>query len=295
MNRHGNNQPPMLVYGRNKDGSLTHVENARNGLACGLVCHNCEDPLIARQGKKNEWHFAHCTNECGAGGGEGAFHKMLVDALVSLSPSGGPLPVPSGYGSSPVYRHPMALATLDACRIGGTGSDQWNELTPAFCRYIKKGDKRVGFTPDVVAMVRPSRRTFWSNDRQEEVDYADKEQELLVEVFVTHKCGEEKVARIRESGVAAVEYDLSREYREFAAAGRNITINDARSFFATVPEPDGDAPNFFYYPIRSKFLHLPPEVAAARQKSRQIRHRERHAVNPFWPFFDRAMPGSIVR
>ena len=54
------------------DGSLVDVENVPRGAKCGCVCPSCKTPLIARQGKEKEWHFAHASrrnyertkNEC---------------------------------------------------------------------------------------------------------------------------------------------------------------------------------------------------------------------------------------
>lgn len=263
MNHHDNHQPSMLIYGRNEDGNLTHVKNASRGVACGLVCPACGDSLVARQGKKNEWHFAHYTNECGKGGGEGAFHKMAVDALIGLAPTGGPLPVPNEHGAIPAYVHPCLT------------DHPFN--APAFCSYIKRGERLAsGIVPDVIAMARSPRP-----------GYDDVERELLIEVYVTHQCGEEKISRIRESGVAAVEYDLSREYREFVATGRDITKDDTRAFFTTVPESDGGDPMFFRYPLRSRFLHVPEAVRVERQNCRERKAAAREAtfLRPFGGLF----------
>ena len=41
------------------DGQRADVKDVANGLKCRCVCFECEQPVIARQGQKVKWHFAH--------------------------------------------------------------------------------------------------------------------------------------------------------------------------------------------------------------------------------------------
>jgi len=41
---------------------LVDVSEVDRGRNCDCICSSCKTPLIARQGSKNEWHFAHDTN-----------------------------------------------------------------------------------------------------------------------------------------------------------------------------------------------------------------------------------------
>ncbi len=41
------------------DGLRADVKDVANGLKCRCVCFECEQPVIARQGPKVKWHFAH--------------------------------------------------------------------------------------------------------------------------------------------------------------------------------------------------------------------------------------------
>lgn len=47
------------------------VQEAQRGAACGCFCPVCDSPLVAKQGDKKEWHFAHEKHqerpECAAG------------------------------------------------------------------------------------------------------------------------------------------------------------------------------------------------------------------------------------
>lgn len=48
-----------MAYAKTPDGAVVHVDSAKNGLACGCHCIECGEPVVARQGKINLWHFAH--------------------------------------------------------------------------------------------------------------------------------------------------------------------------------------------------------------------------------------------
>lgn len=49
-----------------KDGIIVHVDDVCKGLNCGCICPNCQEPLMAKHGKKREHHFAHHGNKRGA-------------------------------------------------------------------------------------------------------------------------------------------------------------------------------------------------------------------------------------
>jgi len=44
---------------RNIDNNLVDVSEVERGAKCDCICPSCDTPLMARQGEKNEWHFAH--------------------------------------------------------------------------------------------------------------------------------------------------------------------------------------------------------------------------------------------
>lgn len=41
------------------DGQRADVRNVENGLQCRCVCFECKQPVVAKQGPKTRWHFAH--------------------------------------------------------------------------------------------------------------------------------------------------------------------------------------------------------------------------------------------
>ena len=48
-----------LPCGIDKNGNIVKIEDAIKGLACGCFCPGCKQPLIAKKGEKNAFHFAH--------------------------------------------------------------------------------------------------------------------------------------------------------------------------------------------------------------------------------------------
>ena len=49
----------IIPFGKDRRGRLVTPVEVPRGLACRCICPACEDTLIARQGEKVTWHFAH--------------------------------------------------------------------------------------------------------------------------------------------------------------------------------------------------------------------------------------------
>lgn len=72
-----------------KDGEIIHItmlDEKQRGLNCGCVCPECGQPLVARMGEINTWHFAHKSeSNCDFGasrrGGESPIHKLAKKVI----------------------------------------------------------------------------------------------------------------------------------------------------------------------------------------------------------------------
>ena len=53
-----------ITYACDSYGTLWHVDDVENGLACDCVCPSCGQPLMARQGDVRLHHFAHKSGQC---------------------------------------------------------------------------------------------------------------------------------------------------------------------------------------------------------------------------------------
>lgn len=75
-------------------GQIRFVGDVPRGAACGCVCPTCSSPLVAKQGEKNSWHFAHEAGqerpECLVGS-INLLRRLAIERL-SAMPEGLPLP-----------------------------------------------------------------------------------------------------------------------------------------------------------------------------------------------------------
>ncbi|MEC8880010.1 MAG: competence protein CoiA family protein [Pseudomonadota bacterium] len=52
----------LIPFGlRVNDDYLVDVSHVERGRRCRCICPSCKTPLIARQGDKKTWHFAHAS------------------------------------------------------------------------------------------------------------------------------------------------------------------------------------------------------------------------------------------
>lgn len=54
----------LIPFGFNPvDETFVDVRDVPRGAKCGCICPSCKTPLIAKQGEKKEWHFAHASQK----------------------------------------------------------------------------------------------------------------------------------------------------------------------------------------------------------------------------------------
>lgn len=73
-----------LHFARNGAGQVVDVQQVGRGLACACSCLACGGPLVAKQGSKVEWHFAHAEPADRRSCGETALHLAAKAALLAL-------------------------------------------------------------------------------------------------------------------------------------------------------------------------------------------------------------------
>lgn len=165
------NGSPRTVFGAEPGGRLVHVSQVPDG-AYALVCPDCASPLIARRGEQRVWHFAHiAAAECRRAG-ETALHRMAKE-IISESMS----------ILLPAFEVDTGVQSLVVQQEREVTFDRIDEEVP-----------QEGFRPDLLA-------TLSANG---------KAHRLLIEVYVTHRVDEVKLARLRRNGVSVIEIDLSR-------------------------------------------------------------------------------------
>ena len=68
----------LIPYGMDSAGKIVHVDVVPRGKACGLVCPNCEAPLVARKGSVRQHHLAHSPSTPTCEGWLHATAKMIL-------------------------------------------------------------------------------------------------------------------------------------------------------------------------------------------------------------------------
>ncbi|HPM31312.1 MAG TPA: hypothetical protein PLJ60_13335 [Chryseolinea sp.] len=68
----------------NRNSCIVHIRElpkSRNGAKCGCICVECNSPLEALQGDKNDWSFRHQSNTICKGGPMTALHILAQELL----------------------------------------------------------------------------------------------------------------------------------------------------------------------------------------------------------------------
>lgn len=73
-----------LYFARNDAGQVVDVQQVSRGRACACACLACGGPLVAKQGSKVVWHFAHAQPADQRSCGETALHLAAKAALLAL-------------------------------------------------------------------------------------------------------------------------------------------------------------------------------------------------------------------
>ena len=169
------NRTLLQTFAIHKHGGVVHVGQVERGLACDSVCQDCGRPLVARQGDKRPWHFAHTADGACAARGESALHRAAKQALVLAMG----MNLPDAVTRS-------RLSEGDGSVMEVTESERWDWMeADEVVAEQALGDIR----PDLV--MRSGALT------------------LIVEIAVTHAVDEEKAARLRALGLPALEIRLS--------------------------------------------------------------------------------------
>ena len=72
---------PKLTYGLDENVTLIHVNDVIQGKACKCVCPHCGAELVARQGNKKQWHFAHANGADCKGARMTALHMLAQEII----------------------------------------------------------------------------------------------------------------------------------------------------------------------------------------------------------------------
>jgi hypothetical protein len=184
-----------LAFGKRWDGAVIHISQAERGAACGCQCpaKNCGRKLVARKPDSDiAHHFAHApltAAERAAGVAPNCKHGNMT-AL--------------HHYAEQLLNSRKSLVLPPVTATYGTRTRTIREAKH-FAFDSAKLETMDGETiPDVILEK--------GSDR------------MQVEVYVTHRCGPEKRAKIAAAGISAVEIDLSALSRDTTIAGLDEAI-----------------------------------------------------------------------
>lgn len=158
-----------------KDEMLVHISEAQQGLACACVCPSCKEPLIARKGTITIHHFAHHKGAECAKAVETALHLASKQILAERRE----ITLPEVQIEFRSYRPPIPVSAERTFPLDEVRAEhRTDDIVPDILTYS-------GGVP------------------------------LMIEIRVTHKVNEIKLAKIRKLGISAIEIDLSSICRTF--------------------------------------------------------------------------------
>lgn len=141
-----------------------------SGLVCACTCPACGRTLIAKKGRKTAAHFSHHGNAAGCG------KNAETNAHI--------------WAKEVLNREKLIMLPAVRATVGKETLQTYRERMFEF--ETAELEKSLGdIVPDVMLTTRDGRQ-------------------MLVEVMVTHACGPEKIAKLRDRGLATLEVDLSR-------------------------------------------------------------------------------------
>lgn len=165
-------------FGLDQNGRLVHIKESVNGKGCNLICPGCGDQLIAaNNGAKLQPHFRHDRGAECVTGFESAIHraaKQLIEKHKEITVPG----------------QVVKLVKTDSRGLGHI-RERVIVSHGAILKFdLVQQEKAVG---QVIADVLATK---------------DNEQ-LIIEIFRTHKVDEDKIQKIKDAGLSAIEIDLS--------------------------------------------------------------------------------------
>ncbi len=177
----------MMIYALDQKNQLVHVDSVPNGLKCNCHCPSCGEELSARQGRKKQHSFAHASKsevKC-AYGYQTSLHLLAKE----IFNEGCDLLLPSVYYNEEKLDYSM----FDEETREEVHKPIFNSQTIR-ADSVELEKQYDNFIPDIILYY--------------------KETPLVVEIFVTHPVDDEKKEKIINSGVSAIEFDLSKMDRE---------------------------------------------------------------------------------
>ena len=178
----------QLKYGLRDDRiiSILEIKPEERGLKCNCTCPGCGLPLVARLGKKKQWHFAHQGEACDIAAAQQTALHMLAKEIIEDSKK---LLFPGIFIEKDDYTDDIEDYRVQT-RIPQT--IEYRKAAIVKCDSVSLEKRISNIVPDIMVTA--------------------KGRGCLIEVAVTHFVDEEKEQKIKELGLPLFEIDLSDLY-----------------------------------------------------------------------------------
>ncbi len=170
--------PQNTAYAK-RNGILIHISEATRGAFCGCICVVCGGALIAKKGQLRKHHFAHSGEANCIGAAETVLHLLSKELIQEM----GSIEIP-----------PYHFQKFRRLKNGFEVLHEEQSLVKGGKVTIDRVDLEIsesGFVPDVILHSGPKK--------------------LIIEIAVTNRVKREKLRRIRNSNLPAIEISLNEE------------------------------------------------------------------------------------
>ncbi|MED1665712.1 competence protein CoiA family protein [Brevibacillus laterosporus] len=166
---------------------LVHISEVGSGIACNCICPSCKSILVAKKGEEKGHHFAHNNSKECKKGIETALHLAAKDILIKHNR----IIIPEVLVDFGNYLKPWVISSIKEIEFD----------------EVRLESRLNDIVPDVLIMKNGV--------------------PLLIEVTVTHRVNKDKVEKIKEQNISAIEISLIDCDRNFAwQALESLIVND---------------------------------------------------------------------
>lgn len=207
-------KPKLLIAKHSILGRMIDIADADNGLSCDCLCSCCGDRLIAKQGEVNDWHFAHESGADCAGVHESALHQAAKQIIKEEG-----LVYVGKY--NPIEKAITALEHLMYTENAYGNRTSVKEMFLSlpileFSKYVNediieqiiKSKKFCDISQLQVADVELEKRVHEPNITPD-VTCTFNGHQMFIEVVVSHICDENKISKLKQLNVPAIEIHLA--------------------------------------------------------------------------------------
>ncbi|GEM_PF-1719789 len=201
---------PKLTVAKHSSGRLIDIRRAENGFACDCFCFCCNEPLVARQGEKRDWSFAHESGAECVGSFQTALHKAAIQILAdekrlyveSYDP------VLSNLVNLSPYMYEKYYLTKKSYRHNGAATIYEFYSDHQMAERISKAQDNCS-TQILTFSETYSERQASGSTRIPDVTAIYDGKPIYIEIVVTNECDHEKISDLQLIGVPVMQIDIS--------------------------------------------------------------------------------------